>query len=209
MLVQGPDFLAAPRPAPDGRALAWFAWDHPDMPWDATRLYRATLDGAVLGAPELVAGSAGESVIHPAWSPQGVLHFISDRSGWWNIYRANGSPDAVNVCPIAAELGSPHWTFGQHSFDFLPGGELLAAVIRDGASTATVISNERLTPLTIGQVAGCPVPVFRDGGFPALAYVSVPPDAPPTVMLAEPDAAAGWAGVSVLRASGPTVLAPR
>ena len=34
VLVSGPDFVAAPRPSPDGRYLAWFQWNHPDMPWD-------------------------------------------------------------------------------------------------------------------------------------------------------------------------------
>jgi dipeptidyl aminopeptidase/acylaminoacyl peptidase len=206
VLVQGPDFLAAPRPSPDGRALAWFAWDHPDMPWDATRLYRAPLDGDALGAPALVAGGPGDSVIHPAWSPAGVLHYLSDRSGWWNIYRDDGS----HVCPLAAEIGGPHWTFGPRWFAFLPGGDIVAAVIQDGSSTAAVISGGQLRPLALGQVAQCPVPVARAGGPPALAFVCVPPDAPPAVVLAEPDAdGTGWAGATILRASGPAVLDPQ
>ena len=38
VLVTGPDFVASPRLSPDGSQLAWLEWDHPDMPWDATRL---------------------------------------------------------------------------------------------------------------------------------------------------------------------------
>ena len=42
VLVSGPDFVASPRLSPDGSRLAWLEWDHPDMPWDATRLRVAT-----------------------------------------------------------------------------------------------------------------------------------------------------------------------
>jgi WD40-like Beta Propeller Repeat. len=88
VLVSGPDFLAAPRLSPDGSRLAWLEWDHPDMPWDSTRLRTAaiTADGT-LDEPVLGAGGPEESIIQPEWSPDGVLHFVSDRTGWWNLYR--------------------------------------------------------------------------------------------------------------------------
>ena len=38
VLVSGPDLVAAPRPSPDGRRLAWYEWDLPFMPWDATSI---------------------------------------------------------------------------------------------------------------------------------------------------------------------------
>ena len=42
-LAGGHDFVAAPRLSPDGSQLAWVAWDHPNMPWDDTVLYLASL----------------------------------------------------------------------------------------------------------------------------------------------------------------------
>ena len=63
----GADFVAAPRPSPDGRSLAWLEWDLPDMPWDATRLRVADLlpDGALDGV-RTVAGGPGVSIVQPA-----------------------------------------------------------------------------------------------------------------------------------------------
>jgi len=34
-----------------------------------------------------VAGGKDESVSQPLWTPKNELLFISDRTGWWNIYR--------------------------------------------------------------------------------------------------------------------------
>lgn len=88
ILVEGNDFYAAPRLSPDGSKLAWLTWNHPRMPWDGTQLWVAevTADGC-LGSEVQVAGGQEESIFQPEWSPDGVLYFVSDRSGWWNLYR--------------------------------------------------------------------------------------------------------------------------
>ena len=80
--VTGPDFVSNPRWRPDGDGLCWIEWDHPNMPWDGTRLI-ARVDGDEV----LVAGGPQESVLQPVWEPGGTLLFLSDRSGWWNLYR--------------------------------------------------------------------------------------------------------------------------
>ena len=99
VLVSGASFYSSPRISPDGSSLAWLSWNHPNMPWDGCELWVAELlDDGSLGEGRLVAGGMDESVFQPSWSPSGVLHFVSDRSGWWNIYRASaldyGSVDA-------------------------------------------------------------------------------------------------------------------
>ena len=88
VLVSGNDFYASPRFSPDGQQLAWLTWNHPNMPWDGTELWVADYgaDGSLSDA-KLVAGGDDESIFQPEWSPRGVLHFVSDRSGWWNLYR--------------------------------------------------------------------------------------------------------------------------
>ena len=80
VIQSGHDFYMAPRSRPGGRRLAWLAWDHPNMPWDGTFLYVDVGCAVVAGGPD-------ESVIDPQWSPVGVLHYCSDRAGWWNLYR--------------------------------------------------------------------------------------------------------------------------
>ena len=135
VLVSGPDFVAAPRPSPDGGRLAWIEWDLPDMPWDATRLRVADVaaDGS-LGEPRTVAGGPGISVVQPGWSPTGVLHAVSDETEWWNLYAFDG-PDGTegtgrNLAPMDAELGEPAWVFGISSYGFVPGDGSVVAVAR-------------------------------------------------------------------------------
>ena len=110
VLVSGPDFVAGARPSPDGRTLAWLEWDLPDMPWDSVRLRMAEVrDDGSLGDARTVAGGPGISVTQAAWSPAGVLHAVSDETGWWNLYAFDG-PDGIagaarNLAPMDAELG--------------------------------------------------------------------------------------------------------
>ncbi|HST82546.1 MAG TPA: prolyl oligopeptidase family serine peptidase [Kineosporiaceae bacterium] len=126
VLVAGPDFVAAPRISPDGTRLAWIQWQHPNMPWDSTELWVGDLvteagsRGLVqLTNPRQVAGTAQESLVQPEWGPDGSLYVVSDRSDWWNVYRATTlGPEAelVAVHPLTAEVGQPAWIFGQSRY---------------------------------------------------------------------------------------------
>ena len=131
-LIEGNDFYASPRPSPDGRTLAWLSWNHPDMPWDGTFLQVADLhaDGS-LGTARLVAGGRRESIFQPAWSPAGELHFVSDRSGWWNLYRLReGIVEALQ--PMAAEFGRAQWNFGVCTYGFEADGNLICSYAQGG-----------------------------------------------------------------------------
>ncbi len=117
---RAPDFLAGPRLSPDGTRLAWLEWDHPNMPWEATELKVATFgaDGT-LGAPILAAGGPDEAIVQPEWGPDGTLHLVSDRSGWWNLYRLVDGPRLEPIAPMDAEFADPSWLFGRRSYGFL------------------------------------------------------------------------------------------
>ena len=126
-LSKGHDFYAAPVLSPDGKQLAFMSWDHPDMPWDETIIWLTTLNEA--GMPgelnQVAGGKNGEQKIsaqQPLFSPKGELFFISDFSGWWNLYRQSSDQ---SICPMEAEFGSPHWGFGLHSYDFLNDSQLV------------------------------------------------------------------------------------
>lgn len=138
VLVAGDDFYAAPRPSPDGNRLAWIAWNHPHMPWDATELRVAAVDGAgALGAPHRVAGGPGESVVSPVWLDDGRLVFVSDRSGWWSLYVWDGvagrEPRPVLAEPAGgAEFARPLWVLGNRDVVPAGGATLVTAFTRDG-----------------------------------------------------------------------------
>jgi dipeptidyl aminopeptidase/acylaminoacyl peptidase len=132
VLASGHDFYSFPRVSPDGRALAWTSWDHPRMPWDGTELWVAELSPeAALDEPRLIAGGSEESIFQPEWSPDGMLHFVSDRSGWWNLYRREGDTDE-SLAPIEAEFGAPQWVFGLATYAFLPDGRIACSYTSEG-----------------------------------------------------------------------------
>jgi dipeptidyl aminopeptidase/acylaminoacyl peptidase len=131
-LVSGNDSYSSPRVSPDGSRLAWLTWNHPNMPWDGCELWAAEIggDGSIL-APELIAGGARESIFQPEWSPDGILHFVSDRTGWWNLYRSVGGL-IENLCEMEAEFGVPQWIFGLSTYAFESTNSIVCAFAERG-----------------------------------------------------------------------------
>ena len=115
VLVSGSDFYSTPRLSSDSR-LCWLAWDHPNMPWDGCVLRVASWNpDGTLGECEQMAGDLSESIFQPQWAPDGSLYFVSDRSGWWNLYRWRGG-HVESLCPREAEFGRPQWVFGMSTY---------------------------------------------------------------------------------------------
>ena len=125
VIAGGRDFYAFPRPDPSGTRLAFTCWDHPQMPWDGTELWLTDLtpDGTLTRARR-VAGGPDESLFQPQWSPDGQLYVMSDRTGWWNLYRVDD--DGLEpVYVVEAECGEPQWEFGYSTFAFLNAREVV------------------------------------------------------------------------------------
>ncbi len=132
VLVSGRDFYSNPRLSPDGSRLAWLSWNHPNMPWDGTELWVGTVrsDGS-LTEVGLVAGGDAESIFQPEWSPLGILYFVSDRSGWWNLYRArNGRVEAL--WDKHADFGRPQWVFGMATYAFAAADRIICTYAENG-----------------------------------------------------------------------------
>ncbi len=143
-VILGNDFYSFPRISRDGRRLAWTCWNHPQMPWDGTELWVGDLagDGSVSNMRK-VAGSSRESIFQPEWSPDGTLYFISDRTGWWNLY-AERAGEIVPVFQIEAEIGIPQWSFGYSRYTFLSGGRMACLYDQSGEThLATVDSGSK------------------------------------------------------------------
>ena len=165
VLAAGDDFYSAPRLSPDGTRLAWLTWNLPDMPWDSTVLWTAPLEAdCTLGRMTAVAGGPGESITQPRWSPSGVLHYVSDRSGWWNIYEEGGAP----ICPMDVEFGRPDWTFGASTFGFLDDHTLIAVWGSGGVDHVGLVRDGRAQelPLAFSYVASL---VAANGTVAAIA----------------------------------------
>jgi dipeptidyl aminopeptidase/acylaminoacyl peptidase len=143
IIRSGRDFYSSPRISPDGSMLCWLEWDLPWMPWDGSEVYVANLaDDATLQHVRQVAGRAGEeSIFQPAWSPAGDLHFVSDRTGWWNLYRErDGQVEALH--PAEAEFGWPQWVFGMSAYGVLGDGRIACLWERDGVQHVALLDPE-------------------------------------------------------------------
>src|SRR5438105_5732147 len=132
LLVSGSDFYSSPRVSPDGSRLAWLAWNHPNMPWDGCEIWIGEIAaGGSIQNHKLVAGGARESIFQPEWSPDGVLYFVSDRTGWWNIYRAANGPVEC-LCEMDAEFAVPQWVFGLSTYSFASANTIVCAFVEKG-----------------------------------------------------------------------------
>lgn len=132
VLVSGNDFYSSPRISPDGKSLAWLTWNHPNMPWDGTELWAASIAGdGSLTRPRKVAGGPSESIFQPEWSPDGTLYFVSDRTGWYNIYRERGEQIEA-VTAMEAEFGRPQWGLGMTTYGFLTASRLFCIYCKRG-----------------------------------------------------------------------------
>lgn len=132
VLVSGNDFYSSPRLSPDGKRLAWITWNHPNMPWDGTELWVAGIhDDGTLAQGQHVAGDQRESVIEPRWSPDGQLHFASDTTGWWNLYRLRDN-QIEPLHPLDAEFARPHWVFGLASYAFADANTIVCSYTQSG-----------------------------------------------------------------------------
>jgi dipeptidyl aminopeptidase/acylaminoacyl peptidase len=141
IVASGHDFVSSPRISPDGTRLAWLGWDHPNMPWDGTELWVGDLSpGGSVDHARRVAGGPSESLFQPEWSPDGVLHVVSDRTGWWNLYRVAGT-ELEPVLPLDAEFGVPQWVFGMARYAFLEDGRIVAAYGAKGGDALVVIDD--------------------------------------------------------------------
>jgi dipeptidyl aminopeptidase/acylaminoacyl peptidase len=159
VLASGRDFYSFPRVSPDGCWLAWTCWDHPNMPWDGTELWVAPLEDP--GDARLVAGGPEESIFQPEWDAEGRLHFVSDRDGWWNLFRDEGGTVA-RLTSERAELAHPQWLFGGSTYAFLGDGSIAFVRCERGEERLFVLDPgaERLRDL------GLPYTSF---GFPSLS----------------------------------------
>ena len=204
-LAGGHDFVSSPRLSPDGSWLAWISWDQPNMPWDGTELWVARFDSAA-GVREAakVAGSPSEAILQPGWSPDGVLHFVNDRTGWWNLYRANGPPPdatAEPLAPMAAEFGDPPWMFGFARHAFLSNGDLVCTWIAEDAEHLGLLAAGALREVETGCTVFEPY-LSSNGG--RVAFVGSGPTEADAVRVLD----TGTGRVGVVRRSAEGALEP-
>jgi dipeptidyl aminopeptidase/acylaminoacyl peptidase len=184
VISTGRDFYAAPRPSPDGTRLAWLAWDHPHMPFEGTDLCVADLapDGSVSNGRR-IAGSESESIFQPEWSADGLLYFVSDRTGWSNLYvERDGGVHALTS--EEAELGYPQWVFDLTRYAFLADGRIACIFTRSAIDSLELLDprSGRLEQVDLPYTSFYS-PSLRSRGSRVVFPASSPSDPPVIVLL--------------------------
>ncbi|MDH5388420.1 MAG: prolyl oligopeptidase family serine peptidase [Gammaproteobacteria bacterium] len=141
ILHSGHDFYASPRLSPCGTKLSWLCWNHPDMPWDKSQLWLADNDDdyqlnniRTIQHPD----SNDVSFFQPQWSPDNQLFFVSDLSGWWNLYcYQHGSIQTISHEQL--DFGLPQWVFAQSIYAFTSNNTILCAPIDNGIASLALI----------------------------------------------------------------------
>ncbi|MET8530036.1 prolyl oligopeptidase family serine peptidase [Micromonospora sp. NPDC005172] len=179
VLAETSGFFGAPRTGPG--LLAWLRWSERDMPWDASELWAAPFGaGGSLGDPVKLAGGPAESVVEPRWGPDAALYFVSDRSGWWNLYRWDGE-SVEPLAPMAAECAAEPWELGYASYDFLADGRIVMVVQEGPRHRLTVIDRSgAITPVKLPYTSIKPYLVV---GGASVALVGSSPQVAPQVAL--------------------------
>jgi dipeptidyl aminopeptidase/acylaminoacyl peptidase len=177
VLFADSDFVATPRISRDGRQLAWLAWNHPNMPWDATELWVGRLsevDGDLhLLDPRREAGGAGESLVQPEWGRHASLYVCSDRSGWWNVHRVDGVDRLSPVVSVDAEVSLPAWLLGQSRYLVTADGTVVTAhddgldavltsVPENGATVTERLERQRVAALAHDGISLLGIVTFPD-----------------------------------------------
>ena len=201
-LLEGHDFFGTPRPHPDGDRLAVVAWDHPDMPWDASTVLVQPLGRApcslhghdtlrAAGPAQHMAGGDAESVGQPAWNKEGTLRFVSDRRGWWQPYQQAGAEtEPTPMTTMEAEFHGPDWVLGQQTMADMADGTFVARMTSSGRDALVRLGTpgDMSSPQELGQP--CVSIAALCGHGDGVALIGSTPDAPSTVWVWTPDVGA-------------------
>ena len=142
VLHEGHDFYAGHQLSPDGTRIAFLVWDHPNMPWDGTQLVVARLGPDGLTEETVVAGGIDESVFQPQWIADDRVVYVSDESGFWNLYSYDAS-GVYHAVPDEAEYGLPLWQLDTRAYVVAGPRHVVAQRIEDGAAELVVADVEQ------------------------------------------------------------------
>jgi dipeptidyl aminopeptidase/acylaminoacyl peptidase len=157
VIIEGNNFYSSPRLSPDGKKLAYLTWNHPNMPWDGCELWITDIvqenisnrsESPTSSGSRLVAGSLTESVFQPEWSPDNILYFVAETTGWWNLYRWKDEQVEI-IHPMEAEFGEPQWVFGMYTYDFVSSTKILCCYSQNGLWHLSLLdtSSKNLIPI--------------------------------------------------------------
>jgi len=119
-------FYSQPRVSHDGKYLLWICWEHPAMPWDGTEIKVAEISAGQLFNVRVLAGGLEESCLSPEWSSRNEIYYISDKSGWWNLWSVDLDAKKTHLITDESEWGGPLWQLGMRTLTVLPDDSVIS-----------------------------------------------------------------------------------
>ena len=124
-LAMGADFYMQPQWHPQGEMIAWVEWDHPHMPWDASRIKLGWMGGMQLRltAETYIDGKESQSASQPAFSADGKWLSYIIRNGEWDdlvLFDLKKKEKKTVICADGFHLRMPDWIQGQRSYQWAP-----------------------------------------------------------------------------------------
>ncbi|QPK93645.1 S9 family peptidase [Actinomyces sp. zg-332] len=138
-VFEGTDFVNSPTINSDGDYIAWVSWNHPNMPWDYSKLHIARVDDfGNLYDQKVLFDTENVSVTQPRWTIHNDLIHVNDSSGFANIYRTEGFNTDYNnlrtrhLNPSDKIFTQPAWALGLHTYDIFDENHIVATWYHDG-----------------------------------------------------------------------------
>ncbi|MCG6936868.1 MAG: prolyl oligopeptidase family serine peptidase [Gammaproteobacteria bacterium] len=194
-IEQGSDFYASPRLNSSADQLCWQSWNHPNMPWDGNQLWLADVNkqGNVIRKRH-IAGANDISVFQPQWSPDDILYFISDSTGWWQLYRYHDTEPSAHIEQLTEgekEFGLPQWVFAQSTYAFIDNSRILCCYQAQGKTTLATLSLHgqlELTPIAAPwQEYSCIAAVTNDTDSNRVCFIAASSQSFPQLIAATVD----------------------
>jgi dipeptidyl aminopeptidase/acylaminoacyl peptidase len=117
--------------------------------------------------------------VQPEWNAEGILHFVSDRSGWWNLYRERDG-QVEPLLAMAAEFADALWELDYSSYAFVADARIACRYRQHGHDRLALLEPET------GGLEELPVPYTSIKPYlrvlgDRLAFIGASPTASPAV----------------------------
>jgi len=120
-VIQGADFYMDPVWHPSGNFAAWVEWDHPHMPWQASRVRigKFNTKGFSISEEVFAAGGENSAASQPQFSPDGKYLSYLQRDGNWDslyIYDFDNDKSEKIINGEGFHLKLPEWVQGTRTY---------------------------------------------------------------------------------------------
>ncbi len=189
ILAEGADFYMQPTWSPDGKAIAWVEWDHPNMPWDGTRLRFGLLDESATKLIEAhtLDGNADTPTFQPLFSPDGTkLAYLRNEGEWDQLLVLDLQTGQKHILVQDKSLLPPAWVQGMRAIAWSPDSDTLYYFENNQAVISlcqTSLQNPSPARIDVGAYTHLSqLSVSKDG---SLAVIAESPQLPARVLMVQ------------------------